>query len=327
MVRCLVAVIIFIVGCTDDPHWSLPLASLDRVPLSVAQPSKDEVWIAGGALGSSGDALLMRYVDGAWRAIPAGTTATLWWVFAPLSTQVYAVGERGTFLHWDGANLVADTIPTTATLFGVWGVAGEDLWVVGGVPDDSGVILHRDATGWHDLTPPGAAGAFFKVWGTASDDVYVCGQLGALWHWDGAALVSVAPAGLGRAPLLTVAGDRADNIYVVGGLGNAVVLHFDGSAWTRVSDPLLDAAPGVAGVAVDSSDGTAWLVGAAGLKLRGRTGAWRDESEAATRADLHAVNATGGSVFAVGGNYFAPAGAARTGVVAHYGGTISSTIR
>jgi hypothetical protein len=327
MLRPLVALALLVAGCGGDAHWSLPLSALDRIPLSVAQRGSDEVWLAGGPLGSPGDALLLRYDGKAWRALAAGTSATLWWLFAPPAAPAWAVGEKGTVLRIDGDVADAEPVPTSATLFGVWGTAADNLWVVGGVPDDSGVVLHRDAAGWHDLTPPAATGAFFKVWGAAADDVYICGQLGALWHWDGAALSSVAPAGLGRAPLLTVAGKGGSDVFAVGGLGNAVVLHFDGTSWSRLSDPLFDSAPGLAGVAVDAHDGTAWLVGAGGFELRGRPGAWHDETAAATRADLHAVSVADGSVFAVGGNYFAPAGAARTGVVAHFGGDISSTIR
>jgi hypothetical protein len=326
MLRRLLALALVVAGC-GGAHWSLPLSGLDRVPLSVAQRAADDVWVAGGPLGSAGDALLMRYDGHAWHALSAGTTSTLWWVFAPPTGTVWAVGEKGVVLRLDGDTVAPETVPTTATLFGVWGTGDDDLWVVGGIPDDSGVILHRDAGGWHDVTPPGTSGAFFKVWGSGANDVYICGQLGALWRWDGTALTAVALPGVGRAPLLTVAGRGPQDIFVVGGLGNAVVLHFDGSSWTRLSEPPFDSAPGLAGVSVEAGDGTAWLVGSGGFKVHGRPGAWHDDSDAATQADLHAVSAVAGSLFAVGGNYFAPAGATRNGVVAHYGGDISSTIR
>src|SRR4051812_24876758 len=102
----LVALALVAAGCADDPHWSLPLAALDRVPLTATQPApgQDDAWIAGGALGSPGDALLMHYAHGAWSALPTGTTATLWWLFALGTSEVYAVGERGTVLVWNGSS-------------------------------------------------------------------------------------------------------------------------------------------------------------------------------------------------------------------------------
>lgn len=326
MVRWIVCAAL-LAGCAS-PRWTVPLDALDRVPLSVAAPASDDVWIVGGALGSGGAALVLHGDGAAWHALDAGTDATLWWVFPRTAASVWAVGERGTVLHGDAGGLAVEPVPTTATLYGIWGVADDDIWAVGGDPDFSGVVLHKDASGWHDLTPAGSGGAFFKVWGAASDDVFICGQAGAMLHWDGRTLASqsTAPTGIGRASLFTVAGSGASDVYAVGGLGNAVVLHWDGAAWSRLSDPLLDAAPGLTGVSVDR-DGTVFVVGGSGAKLRRRGGAWRDESAAATHADLHAVSLHDGEIYAVGGNYQAPAPAPRQGVVAHYGHDVPSLIR
>ncbi|MGZ3425353.1 MAG: hypothetical protein ACXVCV_01835 [Polyangia bacterium] len=311
------------VGCDTPAHWSLPLSALDRVPLSVAQPRARDVWIVGGALGSGGDALILHGDGSSWQRIDPGTDATLWWVDA-LADHQWAVGERGTVLA--GPAFTVEPVPTTATLYGVWESPSGTVWAVGGEPDLSGVILRKSGGAWSDVTPAGSSAAFFKVWGASDDDVWICGQQGALVHWDGSALAAVA-TGLGRAvPLFTVAGRAHDDVYVVGGLGNAVVLHYDGGDWTRLGDAILDTTPGLTGVSVDS-DGSAILVGGSGAKLRGRPGALTDETAFATREDLHAASLRAGEIFAVGGNYLAPAPTPRQGVVAHFGGDVSSTIK
>jgi hypothetical protein len=104
----------------------------------------------------------------------------------------------------------------------------------------------------------------------------------------------------------------------VGGLGNAVALHSDGTGWTAVGDKALTEAPALGGVAV-ASDGTVAMVGAGGTKLRGTPGQFHDDTEQATRTDFHGVAFDGGSLWAVGGNWLAPAPAARHGVIVHYG--------
>jgi hypothetical protein len=310
-------------GCGPTPHWSLPLAALDRVALSVTEHNARDVWIVGGALGSGGNALVLHYDGSSWQRTDVGTDATLWWVDEPSPGQVWMVGERGTV--FSGPPLATVSVPTTVTLYGVWSSGGE-TWIVGGEPDLSGVVLHQDAAGWHDRTPAGTSSAFFKVWGSRASDVFICGQGGAMLHWDGSAL-SPQPTGLGRnVPLFTVAGRAANDVWAVGGLGNAAVLHYDGAAWSSVSDPLLTDAPGLAGVSVDG-DGSVALVGSGGAKFRGRAGALVDESAQATRDDLHAVSLVAGELFTVGGNYQAPPGAIRHGVVAHYGGDVSSTVK
>lgn len=312
-----------VAGCGPTSHWSLPLPALDRVPLSVVERAPHDVWVVGGALGSGGRALVLHDDGSAWRAYDVATDATLWWVAPAGPGQVWAVGERGTVVL--GPPFSTVSVPTSATLYGVWSSGGQ-TWIVGGQPDFSGVILHDDGSGFKDVTPPGTTTAFFKVWGSRSDDVFVCGQGGAMWHWDGSALSS-QPTGLGRAaPLFTVAGRAANDVWAVGGLGNAVALHYDGARWSPLPDALLTDMPGLAGVSVDA-DGTAALVGSGGTKLRGKPGALVDESAQATRADLHAVSLVAGELFAVGGNWQAPPGAPRTGVVAHFGGDVPTTIK
>lgn len=324
MTRALALCALVAAGCTPTPHWSLPLGALDRVALSVAETPAGETWVVGGALGSGGGALALRYDGKKWNRYDVGTDATLWWVAQVGPLHTWAVGERGTVLQLPSPTPVPT--PTTSTLYGVWGTQSGALWVVGGEPDLSGVILRGSGDGqWSDLTPAGTTGAFFKVWGSSDDDVWVCGQAGALLHWDGSALTAVA-TGLGRnVPLFTVAGRDRMDVYAVGGLGNAVALHYDGTSWTQLGDALLATLPNLNGVSVDS-DGTAVIVGGSGTKVRGKPGAFVDETPFATREDLHAVSIAGGEIFAVGGNYLAPAPSARVGVVAHYGGAISSTV-
>ena len=310
-------------GCTTPPHWSLPLDALDRVALSVSERNPHDVWVVGGALGSGGDGLVLHYDGSAWTRSDPGSDATLWWVAPVDDTTSWAVGERGTVLELP--SLAPVSAPTSDTLYGVWASAAGNVWIVGGEPDLSGVVLRRAPDGtWTDLTPAGASGAFFKVWGSADDDVWICGQTGALLHWNGSALAAV-DVGLGNLPLFTVAGRNANDVYAVGGLGSAVALHYDGATWTRLSDAAFSMLPGLNGVSVDS-DGQTMIVGGGGTKLRGLPGRFADESAQATRADLHAASIVGGEIFVVGGNYLAPAPAARMGVVAHYGKDIGSSV-
>jgi hypothetical protein len=310
-------------GCGGSPHWSLPLPALDRVALSVVDKSAKDVWVVGGALGSGGNALVLHYDGSAWQRSDPGTDATLWWV-APVGAQTWAVGERGTALVLPATPVATGT---TATLYGVWASDAGTVWIVGGEPDLSGVILRGSGDGtWTDVTPAGTGGAFFKVWGASDDDVWICGQAGALVHWDGSALTAVDSGLPKNVSLFTVSGRAHDDVYAVGGLGNAVALHYDGDVWTRLSDSVFDTLPNLNGVSVDS-DGTAIVVGGSGTKVRGRPGAFVEESASATHEDLHAVSIAKGEIFAVGGNYLAPAPAPRTGVVAHYGDDISSTLK
>src|SRR5438128_1796401 len=87
-------------ACGAEPHWSLALGALDRVPLSVWADDPHNVYVAGGALGSGGDGLFLHFDGAIWREVPIGSTATLWWVFGLGPREVYLAGERGTLLHF-----------------------------------------------------------------------------------------------------------------------------------------------------------------------------------------------------------------------------------
>lgn len=325
MIRGALAVLFALaIGCTPKPHWSLPLPALDRVALSVLHASSRDTWVVGGALGSSGGALVLDYDGSAWSRYEIGTDATLWWAAEVHPYEWLAVGERGTIVRLPLGEAVAS--PTTTTLYGIWGNDDDGVWIVGGEPDLSGVIYVLRGGAWVDMTPAGATGAFFKVWGSSANDVWICGQAGALLHWDGH-ILAVVDSGLSRsASLFTVAGRSAQDIYAVGGPAQAIALHYDGTSWSQLADPALANLPGLNGVSVDS-DGTAVMVGFGGTKLRGHPGAFVDETAFATHEDLHAVSISAGEIFAVGGDYLDPAPTPRTGVVAHFGGDISSTLK
>lgn len=302
-------------GCGPS-RWSATHAS-DRVPLSVWAASPSRAFVSGGALGSGGPALFVRYDGGAWSEIATGTDATLWWVHGLSPTDVWLVGERGTILRWDGRTLTPEPSGTDRTLFGIWGAHAADLWAVGGRPGQDGVLLHRDANGWTVEPVPRAFVAFFKVWGSAAADVFICGEGGTVAHWDGQSW-TLQPTGLpDSTTLFTVAGRAPNDVYAVGGFGRAIALHYDGVAWTPIADAVVQKAGSLAGVSV-ASDGTVVMVGSAGTKLRGRPGAFVDETAAPPRADLHAAFAFPGEAFAVGGNYLAPAPSAREGVIAQF---------
>jgi hypothetical protein len=311
-------VVLALAGCTQPPAWHDERTDLDRVALSVWTRGGD-LFVVGGPRGTPGQGLFLRRDGAGWHEAPVGSSATLWWVFGFSDSDVWAVGDGSTLLHWDGAVLTPqNVVASDATLFGVWGVSDDDLWVVGGHPDVDGLILHRSGGAWSQVMPPKASGSYFKVWGTATDDVYICGQSGTILHWDGRALVSEPTGLMPFVSLFTVAGRSRDDLYAVGGLGNAVALHRSGGVWSPVADKALAEAPDLAGVAV-SADGTLMLVGTGGTKLRGMPGALRDETGQASPVDLHATVFDGSRIWAVGGNYNAPAPATRHGVIERYG--------
>src|SRR5262245_47431816 len=52
-------------------------------------------------------------------------------VFGTDERNVWAVGERGTILKWDGVSWRVDFSGTTASLYAIWGSGPQSIWAVG----------------------------------------------------------------------------------------------------------------------------------------------------------------------------------------------------
>lgn len=327
-------------GCEHDPRWTTEIGPLDPIVLSVGGADREQLWAVGGTCDLTGDcratssALILRSNgrsdDGpSWHEVESPKQAVLWWVHAPAPNEAWIVGEQGTILHWDGHALVEvpSGLGAEVKLFGVWGASRDDLWAVGGVPDQSSVVLRWDGTTWSRMTDAPTVGdgqlggTWYKVWGSAPDDVYLCGQLGTLVHWDGARFdrIDLSDAGVGpRDGLFTVHGRARDEVYVVGGLpAQGKVVHYDGARWAPIAGLDLSRTQLLTGVYEDPAGDLA-LVGLGGARFlrTGPDGAFRDDSLRAPLADFHAAwLAAPDEVYAVGGNFYA----LQRGLVARYG--------
>jgi len=253
--------------------------------------------------------------------VPA--TSTIWWIHGTGASDVWAVGEQGLILHWDGSAWSPSTSPTAANLYGVWAAAVDDVWAVGGSPIGSGpndVLVHYDGAGWTEVPPPRALGAtYFKVWGLSSRDVHVVGSAGLALHYDGTTWSEV-PTGT-RETLVTVHGGSS-GVFAVGG-PPPTILRWDGAAWKKETlHPSMSGS--LTGLFVDAS-GTIFVTGEHYQRFRrdASTGNFTDDTDApALFGDLHAVWGDGkGNAFAVGGNYVALTSQSvkPKGIVAHYG--------
>ena len=71
------------------------------------------------------------------------------WVFGFGPGDVYAVGVGGGVIHYDGVQWTRLDPGTDEDLWGVWGKAPNDIWIVGGnVGQGEPVILHFDGREW-----------------------------------------------------------------------------------------------------------------------------------------------------------------------------------
>ncbi len=121
-------------------------------------------------------------------------------------------------------------------LSSVWGTGPDDVFVVGGTPQQ-GEAYHFDGTQWTMMALPQVA---LLVWtfGFAPDDVMAVGLDGGVVRYDGVAW-TMLDSGTTE-DLWGVWGPAPDDLWIVGGdvgAGLPVILHFDGTAFEEVDVP------------------------------------------------------------------------------------------
>jgi hypothetical protein len=297
---------------------------LDRPALSV-QGVPDDLWVAGGSVDTG--ALAAHWDGAAWtRHAPAGSH-TWWWVWTSPSKTVWLVGSEGTVARRSGAGWTVEQLGSPElVLYGVWGSADDDVWIVGGVPGggadpEDGFVRRWNGSAFVEPAVPSRGVTLFKVWGAAAADLWISGEGGTLWRWTGDAggFIDHTAELATFSPALTVHGCSAGRVYAVAGQR---LYELSGATWRAADVPVL---PSVAN-GVSCGPGGVVVVGNAGLKRRwpgdGRpSGPGLDErNQPPTFQDLHgALVDDAGRGWAVGGNFNAPSPATRTGVVGVFG--------
>lgn len=292
-------------GCPDDEEdsgfpapggpWALVVETdtSEGAFLSVWGPSADDVWAVGGQTATVTDpgvGLIYRRIDGSWQPsdVPAGTPL-LNWVHGA-GSEIWAVGNAGTALRYDGTQWEPIDTGVDVPLWGVFVFGPTEVWAVGGDAfdrDTPGVILRYDGAEWAESTLPEVDrefSALFKIFGVAPDDIHAVGASGVLLHFDGASWTQM-PSGT-ASDMISLWGNEADDIIAVGGRAIGTIARWDGAEWTAEEVGRL---PGLNGVWMDP-EGRATIVGANGATAVVRDGfAAEDEDSAVFFEVLHAV--------------------------------------
>lgn len=300
-------------GCTGDKappdHSGAPeegfvtvAEGLPSALLSVTGAGPDDVWAVGADADGTGPYVL-HGDGGTFSRVDVGSPGDLWWAWRAGADALWIAGAGGRIVRYtpSSGTSTVDTTVASVTLFGLWGASTDDVWAVGGdlALADGAAVFHYDGAAWTPAVLPAeadAAPAIYKVWGTGPTDVWACGYGGLVLHWDGSAWETV-PTGAG-APLFTIHGGGADDVWAVGGAGNGVALHWDGTAFADRSPEFVETLQGV----FVGDDGPV-VVGWGGRVFGGDAGGLTEDPRGrATFQDLHAVWGDGdGGWWMVGG--------------------------
>jgi photosystem II stability/assembly factor-like uncharacterized protein len=155
------------------PFWLLAVILL-AVPLLSSCSDDDE----GGPVEPP-----VKYV---WSPMLNTDQDDLYGLWGTSGDNVYAVGDNGTILHWDGTSWSAVPSNTGEVLRKIWGASNTNIYAVG----NNRTIVYYNGNTWtpwqFDASPDVPSEArFINVWGSSEDNVFVVGSHGVIVHWDG----------------------------------------------------------------------------------------------------------------------------------------------
>lgn len=246
----------------------------------------NSLWGMGDSLFAAGEAgTILRYDGTAWIPMPGGTEYSLNGIWGSSESNIFAAGDAGIILHYDGADWNAMNSSISENLKAIWGISDSDMFAVG----DAGIILHYDGTDWV-LVNSGTENNLCAVWGHGNS-VFAAGENGTVLHYDG---TDWNPADTGIFEKLNgIWGTSASDVFAVGDAG--IILHYDGTGWSTADSGTPENLTGIWG----TSGEDIYATGAYGTMLHYDGTRWT-AMKSNTAEWLYDVRGNAGSVFAAG---------------------------
>ncbi len=268
----------------DGSDWSLVPALVLTATYSMAALkvfSPNDVWLIGHypipTFTSPATNLLTAHWDGTrWSVVRNPMTGLYGTAFSDVdgtsSGDLWVVGtnysgphnstQLGVTLHWNGRQWTQQDVPALDNVVHmdkVLALSANDVWAVGSH------VLHWDGRTWGNVSPqPGVE--YVDVVATPGREVWAVGHQGeapATARWNGQEWANKTVRNPGRyARLNAVAPLADDDIWAAGGYeyqSNALVLHWDGTAWTAIPNPVPGFGSEITGMA--AAGGEVWAAG------------------------------------------------------------------
>jgi hypothetical protein len=116
---------------------------LDWTATTVGTSYFHDLWGTGpNNIWAVGDGGAILHFNGSgWSNVASGTTQRLRAITGTDANHVWFAGDTGVMLFWNGSTLSAQQSGTTRAINSLWALAPNDVWAVG----SAGLILHRGA--------------------------------------------------------------------------------------------------------------------------------------------------------------------------------------
>jgi Carboxypeptidase regulatory-like domain len=278
----------------DRHAWSVVARGRPGVLNGIWGTSANDAWAVGlEVVDPTYDGIVMHWNGSAWSSASAGSPGTsLYRGWSASPDDVWNIGVDGTggfILRREAGSWVR--VSSGWSPNDAWGSSANDIWAVG-----YEAIRHWDGVVWAAV--PFTGGSDLRaIHGIATNDIWAVGSGGAAVHWNGSAWTRVETGT--NSTLRGVWGSASDDVWAVGTCSlvpgtvrdcesqssDAVIMHWDGHAWSRVASGTRAWLNAVWGRAPDD----VWAVGTSGEILRWNGLSWNAIPSGVPSADLRGI--------------------------------------
>jgi PKD repeat protein len=235
---------------------------------------------------------------------PAISTKNLYGIWGTSPSNIYALGQDGAILHYDGTVWTAETSGTTEKLNAIWGVTETNIYAVG----ENGTLLHKTAAGstWgtEPLVDYKAQNNFndtdlYSVRGSSAANVFLGSINGWFIRYNGEGWTAYDPEPpTGSSKIAGIWPFNSTNIYCITASGYGRIFHYNGEKWeTEFND-------GEAETSLYSIWGNTpsdiYVAGSTGLILQSNGTSWLGVSSSTTQKLYSVFGSSASNIFAVG---------------------------
>lgn len=180
------------------------------------------LWDSGSGLFAAGQLGRIYRFDGKqWSLhfdLHLDITILAMWGSSPSS--IYAVGDEGLVLHFNGLRWQRMPSGTKSALYSLWAWDNERMLA----PGDFGLMLRYNGTEWAEFNV-GSEHFLYGVWGDSLSNIYAVGLSGTLAHFNGQRWQQMATRL--RADLLAISGSEQAGVFITGTHGSVLRLQDD----------------------------------------------------------------------------------------------------
>lgn len=278
-------------------HWNKPtektwssaaIAGLNQNLNAVYMLSNADAW----AVGNSGTAL--HWTGTSWTTVASNTNRNLLSVFCTASNNCWAVGATRTADFWDGTTwtLQPTALFPNTSLNSVYCVNSANCWAVGNASGGDVMMLWNGVTWTRDPSRPTPAANLNGVTCVSTSDCWAVGASRTMLRWNGTAWSDFPITAMPNVAYNSIDCVSSNDCWAVGNnSGGVVVIHWNGSTWSRDATAAAAANVDLNGVACNSVN-DCWTVGDNGIALHWDGASWVSISSALS-VTLNGVSTVG----------------------------------